>query len=74
MVKNAKPLSTLFKDIRGEIANDRGAKISGLVLMVFSVAAVFLEDANFTAAAPFFVIGIYLAFRKTTKKNESSGN
>lgn len=62
-------MSKFFKSVSDEIRNDRGAKIAGITLMIASLAAVFVpgQSATFPRAAPFFLIGVYLAFRKTKR-------
>jgi len=65
-------MNQIFNSIKGNIKNDPGVKVAGCVLMVAALAAVFVpgQQTTFVQAAPFFLIGLYLAFRKEkTKQN-----
>jgi hypothetical protein len=61
----------ILEQVKGEIANDTGAKIAGCILMAASVVSVFVPelDVSWKGAMLPFVVGLYLAFRKTKKGN-----
>jgi len=58
-----------IETVKNEIRNDLGARIAGGVLMVASVVSVFVAslDVDWKGALLPFVVGLYLAFRKTGK-------
>jgi len=58
-----------IETVKSEIRNDLGARIAGCVLMTASVVSVFVAslDVDWKGALLPFVVGLYLAFRKTGK-------
>jgi hypothetical protein len=58
--------------VKNEIRNDIGARIAGFVLMAASVVSVFVAelDVDWKGALLPFVVGLYLAFRKTGKNEK----
>jgi len=58
-----------IETVKSEIRNDLGARIAGSVLMAASVVSVFVAslDVDWKGALLPFVVGLYLAFRKTGK-------
>jgi len=58
-----------IETVKSEIRNDLGARIAGCVLMVASVVSVFVAslDVDWKGALLPFIVGLYLAFRKTGK-------
>jgi len=58
-----------IETVKSEIRNDLGARIAGGVLMAASVVSVFVAslDVDWKGALLPFVVGLYLAFRKTGK-------
>ncbi|AFH22586.1 hypothetical protein OSG_eHP30_00155 [environmental Halophage eHP-30] len=58
-----------IETVKSEIRNDLGARIAGGVLMVASVVSVFVAslDVDWKGALLPFIVGLYLAFRKTGK-------
>lgn len=61
-----------FRTIKTEIRNDPGARIAGCVLMAASVVSVFVAelDVDWKGALLPFVVGLYLALRKTSKNEK----
>jgi hypothetical protein len=61
-----------IETVKSEIRNDLGARIAGGVLMAASVVSVFVAslDVDWKGALLPFVVGLYLAFRKTGKNEE----
>jgi len=58
-----------IETVKSEIRNDLGARIAGCVLMAASVVSVFVASlgVDWKGALLPFVVGLYLAFRKTGK-------
>lgn len=61
-----------IETVKSEIRNDLGARIAGGVLMAASVVSVFVAslDVDWKGALLPFVVGLYLAFRKTGKNEK----
>jgi len=61
-----------IQTVKSEIRNDLGARIAGCVLMGSSVVSVFVAelDVDWKGALLPFVVGLYLAFRKTGKNEK----
>jgi hypothetical protein len=61
-----------IETVKTEIRNDIGARIAGCVLMAASVVSVFVAelDVDWEGALLPFVVGLYLAFRKTGKNEK----
>jgi citrate lyase gamma subunit len=61
-----------IETVKSEIRNDLGARIAGCVLMAASVVSVFVAelDVDWKGALLPFIIGLYLAFRKTGKNEK----
>ena len=60
-------MNSIYKEVKDNIRNDLGAKIAGCILMAASIVSVFIPELGVTwesAMLP-FVVGLYLAFRKT---------
>jgi citrate lyase gamma subunit len=61
-----------IETVKSEIRNDLGARIAGCVLMTASVVSVFVAslDVDWKGALLPFIVGLYLAFRKTGKNEK----
>jgi hypothetical protein len=61
-----------IETVKSEIRNDLGARIAGGVLMAASVISVFVAelDVDWKGALLPFIVGLYLAFRKTGKNEK----
>jgi len=61
-----------IETVKSEIRNDLGARIAGWVLMAASVVSVFVAelDVDWKGALLPFIVGLYLAFRKTGKNEK----
>ena len=64
-------MNRIFKEVKENISNDLGAKIAGCILMGASIVSVFVPElsVSWKSAMLPFVVGLYLAFRKTKKTN-----
>jgi len=61
-----------IETVKSEIRNDLGARIAGCVLMTASVVSVFVAslEVDWKGALLPFIVGLYLAFRKTGKNEK----